>query len=50
MQWGSQWQVASQEAGIATPEAKGEAKKVWDAYAEGKSKVRGGGGGGGGPK
>lgn len=43
MQWGSQWQVASQEAGIATPEAKGEAKKVWDAYAEGKSKVRGGG-------
>jgi hypothetical protein len=39
-QWAADWQSSVQAAGIKTPEASEPPKKVWDAYADGKSKVK----------
>ena len=36
--WAVQWQTSVQSAGIKTPDASEPAKKVWDAYADGKKK------------
>ena len=37
--WAVQWQTSVQSAGIKTPDTAEPAKKVWDAYADGKKKV-----------
>ena len=36
LDWGADWQATVQASGLQTPEAKGEPKKVWDAFAEAK--------------